>query len=114
LASVLDAGTNQICDGGFAIRTRDSKIGQVRSRPAPACLCEKGCGLRRILDDYHLLIVTAPIMAALSRLADNVFGAYGKSLVNKIVAVINSTFDSYKYITSFDPTRIGTQAKGLV
>jgi hypothetical protein len=114
LASVLDAGTNQICNGGFPIGTRDSKIGQVRSRLAPACLCEKGCGLRRILDDYHLLTVSAPILAALSRLADNVFSTRGKSLVNKIVAVRDSTFDGYKYITSFDPTRIGTQAKGLV
>ncbi|MBA7714374.1 hypothetical protein ES703_123396 [subsurface metagenome] len=47
-------------------------------------------------------------------LTDDVFGAVGKGLVDEVVAVVNSTFNSYEDITVTDGTRIDTNTRRVV
>jgi len=47
-------------------------------------------------------------------LANDIFSASVKGLANKVVAVINAAFHSYKDVTGFDKTGVGAKTHRIV
>jgi hypothetical protein len=75
-------------------------------------LCEEGCCFYGIINDYYVsIILSASIRGGL---ADDIFGAVGKGLVNEIVSIAGGAFNGHKDITICDRAGINTNISSVV